>query len=252
MNHLAPMLATTMPSETTAAQQKAYVTYTLGSLSHNCDSIPTITIHEARNMLAAAGSTGLRTWEAALHLGNYLCANPKLIRGKSILELGSGTSYVSILCANYLDAAHVLATDGDDNVVASFSTNFYLNGLQNSSRIEGKELKWGHALTGGEHPQWNLGRDVDLVVGADLTYDPRNILPLLSTFGDIFELYPDVKILMAATVRNEETAQKFPDACRLHRFGLEEIDFPVPSSKCQNGPFYTDQVPIQLSHITKI
>jgi len=202
-------------------------------------------------MLAAAGTTGLRTWEAGLHLGNYLCANPEIVRGKSILELGSGTGYVSILCAKYLGAAHVLATDGDDDVVASFSTNFCLNDLQDCSKIEGKELKWGHALTGGEHAQWNFERNVDLVIGADLTYDPRNIPPLLSTTGDIFALYPEVKILMAATVRNEQTSQKFPDACKQNNFRFEEIRFEVPRAELQEGPFYTDQAPIQLSLITK-
>merc|ERR1712230_361309 len=227
MNCLAVLLSTSLPSEETSAQQKAYVTYSLSSLTPQFDPNPSITLHEARNILAAAGTTGLRTWEAGFHLGNYLCSNPEIIRGKSILELGSGTGYISILCAKYLEAGHVLATDGDDDVVASFSTNFYLNGLQEASHIEGKELKWGHALTGGEDPQWNLGRHIDLVLGVDLTYDPRNIPPLLSTFGDLFELYPDVEILIAATVRSEETFAKFPDACKRNGYRLREINFEI-------------------------
>lgn len=251
MNCLATLLSTPMPSEATAAQQKAYVTYTLSLISSQVDYAPTITLHEARNMLAAAGTTGLRTWEAGLHLGNYLCTNPDMIRGKSILELGSGTGYLSILCAKYLEASHVLATDGDDDVVASFSTNFYVNGLQDSKTLEGKELKWGHALTGGEHPQWNLGRNIDLVVGADLTYDPRNIPPLVSTFGDLFELYPAIKILIAATVRSQETFEKFPDACKRNGFGFQQIEFDMLKAGEQEGPFYSDQAPVPLCLVTK-
>jgi len=251
MNCLAVLLSTSLPSEETSAQQKAYVTYSLSSLPSQYDSNPSVTLHEARNILAAAGTTGLRTWEAGLHLGNYLCSNPEIIRAKSILELGSGTGYISILCTKYLEAGHVLATDGDDDVVASFSTNFYLNGLQEASHIEGKELKWGHALTGGEDSRWNLGRHIDLVLGADLTYDPRNIPPLVSTFGDLFELYPGLKILIAATVRSEETFAKFPDACKKNGYGFQEIEFEVLKVEEQQGPFFSDMAPVRLCIITK-
>ncbi|KAK2625892.1 hypothetical protein QTJ16_005204 [Diplocarpon rosae] len=250
MNCLAPLLANPMPSVAAAAQQKAYVTYSLSLLSPQNQPTPKIILHEARNMLAAAGTTGLRTWEACLHLGNYLCTNPSLIRGHSILELGSGTGYLSILCAKYLGSAHVLATDGDEDVVASLPTNFYLNGLQDSA-IEARELKWGHAFTSGGHLEWNPLRNIDLILGADLTYDPRNIPPLVSTFADIFELYPSAKILISATVRSLETFEKFINACQMSSFGFQEIGFEMLKGELQEGPFYSDQAPVRLFFITK-
>ena len=51
-----------------------------------------------RCRIAAAGTMGLRTWEAALHLGQYLCTNPELVRNKRVLELGTWTGYLAILC----------------------------------------------------------------------------------------------------------------------------------------------------------
>jgi len=252
MNYLSSLFVSSVPSEATSAQQKTYVTYTLSSLNHLSGKLSTITLLEARNLVAASGTTGLRTWEAALHLGTYLCANAEsLVYGKSILELGAGTGYVSILCAKHLEAKHVIVTDGSDDVVASFSTNFYLNGLQDTSIIEGKDLKWGHALIGGEHPEWNGGRNIDLVLGADLTYDGSHIPALVSTFGDLFALYPDVKIVYAAPVRNRKTFEIFPDACRENKYVVEEIKFGIPKAELQEGPFYSDQVPIQLCLITK-
>ena len=252
MSSLSSLFSSRVPSEGDSAQQKSFVTYTISSLPSNSEGIPTITLHEARNIVAAAGTTGLRTWEAALHMGNYLCAHATdLVHGKSILELGAGTGYLSILCSKHLGASHILATDGSDDVVSDFSTNFYLNGLQDSSLIEGKELKWGQALLGSEHPQWNLGRQIDLVLGADVTYDRSSIPALVSTFGELFDLYPSVKIIIAAAVRTPTTLQGFLETCRGNRYVVEEIEFGIPKEEMQQGPFYSDKIPIQLCLIRK-
>lgn len=252
MNSLSSLLSTRVPSELESAQQKSFVTYTLYSLPSTPKGIPTITLLEARNVVAAAGTTGLRTWEAALHLGNYLCTHAMdLVQGKSILELGAGTGYISVLCSKHLRASHVLSTDGSNEVVAGLPTNFSLNGLQGESTIEGKELRWGHALIGGEHPQWNAGHQIDLVLGADLTYDESIIPALVSTFDELFVLYPRVKILIAATIRNPTTVQRFLETCRENGYVIGDIDFGIPGQDLQEGLFYSDKVPIQLCMITK-
>ena len=46
-----------------------------------------------------------------------------------VLELGAGTGLISILCANYLNASSVLATDGSAEVVDELKSNLQLNGL---------------------------------------------------------------------------------------------------------------------------
>ena len=250
MGSLSSLLSSRIPSEVESAQQKSFVTYTLSSLPQT-EGLPTITTLESRNLVAAAGTTGLRTWEAALHLGNYLCAHASLVIGKSVLELGAGTGYVSILCSKHLGALHVLSTDGSDDVVAGLSTNFYLNGLQDKIAIEGKELKWGHALIGSEHPEWNSGRQIELVLGADLTYDISGIPALVSTFEELFDLYPRVKIVIAATIRNPATFLIFLETCRGKRYEVEESGVRIKQGDVQEGPFYSDKVPIQLVMITK-
>jgi hypothetical protein len=251
MNALSIIFSSPTPSDAVAAQEKSFVTYTLSYLppSLNCD--PTVTLYEARNLLAGAGTTGLRTWEAALHLGNYLCDHPDLIQGRSVLELGAGTGYISILCAKHLRAAYVLATDGSDDVVSGLSTNFYLNGLQDSLLIEGKELRWGQALMGGEHPEWNAGRPVDLVLGTDLTYNPALIPALVSTFGELFDMHPNLKILIAATIRNPETFQEFHETCGNNKYVVENIHSDNPTKEEQKGPFYSNEFPFQLCMIKK-
>jgi predicted nicotinamide N-methyase len=250
---LSALLAQPLLSEAVSAQQKSYVTYTISSLPQN-NLHRTITLLEARSLLAATGTTGFRTWEACLHLGTYLCsptcATP--IAGQNILELGAGTGYLSILCAKYLGAAHVTATDGSETIVADLATNIFLNGLQDSSMIEARELKWGHALLSGEHAEWHNEYPIDVVLGADVAYDSRGIPALVATLFDILEIFPAVRILIATTVRNEDTFKNFVEVCRMKTFKVEEIDFPVLPPDKQEGPFYWDGIPIKLLDVKKI
>jgi predicted nicotinamide N-methyase len=252
MNHLSLLLSSSIPSETISAQQRSCVTYTLSSLDSGEHDPPSISLLESRNLVAAAGTTGLRTWESALHLGEYLCANSQsLVHGRSILELGAGTAYVSILCARHLRASNVIATDGSEDVVASLTDNFLLNGLQDGAIIQGKELKWGQPLVSDGRPECNGDRRVDLVLGADITFDESANAALVSTFRDIFDLSPDVKFILAAPVRNPKTFDLFLEACRRNGYKLEEIEFGTKTAKLQTGPFYADKVPIRLCLIIK-
>lgn len=258
MSALAVLLATPLPPEVSAAQQKSYVAYHLSSLSSTQDSSessivdePRITLLENRYLIAASGTTGLRTWEAALHLGQYLCQNPRVVQEKRILELGAGTGYLSILCANHLGAAHVVASDGSDDVINNLPENFFLNHLQDSDRIIPMEVQWGHALLGTEEQQWNGGRPVDVVLGADITYDGSVIPALVGTLLDLFELYPAVEVYISATQRNEETFAVFLDKCRQNALAVEDLQFQVPTRENQSGPFYNDHVAIRICKVSK-
>lgn len=143
-------------------------------------------------------------------------------------------------------------TDGSETIVTDLATNFFLNGLQDSPVIEAKELKWGQALIGSEQTEWNQGRPVDIVLGADVTYDSKGIQALVTTFTDLVEIFPEVKIIIAATIRNEETFKTFVKVCGMNSFAVDEADFPVMPPEIQEGPFYWDGVPIKLCHIKKI
>lgn len=150
-----------------AAQQKQYVTYTLPEQTLGSRTITTL---EARAILASSGTTGLRTWEAALHLGTFI-SSPQglsLVKNKNVLELGAGTGFVSMLCAKNLGARYVLATDGSGEVVEDMKANIYLNGLEGSALIDTTALKWGHALIDGFFDDGEAGRRFDIVLGADV------------------------------------------------------------------------------------
>ena len=211
-----------------------------------------VTLLESRSVISASGTTGLRTWEAALHLGQYLIKNPSLVEGKRILELGAGTGYLSILCVKHLGGAHCLASDGSDDVINALPDNFFLNGLQNSDKITPLDLKWGHALVGTEEAEWNGGRPVDVVLGADITYDKRLLPALVGTIEELLDKAPNSNVLISATERNKETFDEFEKTCVLRGFRCTRLAFPVPVRQDQMGPFYNGDVPIHICNIRRV
>ncbi|OAA34606.1 hypothetical protein NOR_08364 [Metarhizium rileyi] len=256
MATLSGLLANSMSLDYVSAQKKCYVTYHLSLLdsatkSNTVSPHPSITLLENRNLIAAGGTTGHRTWEAALQLGQHLCQNPSLVAGKRVLELGTGTGYSAILCVKYLQAAHAVASDGSDDVIHNLSDNLILNGLQDSSRITSMNLQWGSALIGTEEEHWNGGRPVDVVLGADITYDQRVIPALVATLFDLFGLYPNVAVYISATERNAETYQRFLKVCRQRDLAVEDLHVGVPPRSQQKGPFYDDQFAIHLCRVSK-
>lgn len=259
MERVGDLISMPQVPDTEAVQMKCQVTYRLSLLQPPAF----IDIFEKQGLIAAAGTTGLRTWEAALHLGQYLCHQRSLVAEKRVLELGAGTGYLSIVCAKCLDAAHVTASDGSEEVVDNLSENFVLNDLKwsydptSNATISPKLLKWGHALLGTEEPEWNGGEKIDLVLGADITYDHRAIAALMSTLDELFSLNPHTVVLIAATERNPETLGVFQEACARNRLVVEEInDFTVncdddDDHKCIATPFYqASNPPIRIYQIT--
>ncbi|UKZ48369.1 hypothetical protein TrVGV298_002592 [Trichoderma virens] len=243
MSSLSVLFSTPAPNEDDAAQQKCRVVYHLASLpGHEAH----INLFENRSLIAAGGTTGLRTWEAALHLGQLLCRDPSIVSGKRVLELGTGTGYLAILCVKYLGSTHVIASDGSDDVINNLPENLFLNQLEGSDAIRPMDLKWGYALVGTEEERWNGGRPLDVVLGADITYDPSIIPDLVSTLLELFGIYPHVEVIIAATQRNLETFQVFLAKCRDEALKVEDVSFEIPSRDQQEGPFYNDQVAIRI------
>ncbi|KAG5926105.1 hypothetical protein E4U42_003649 [Claviceps africana] len=261
MSTLSSLMAASLPSEVMTAQEKCFVTYHLSLLDdpsllsaqeETRPLRPSITLLENRSLIAAGGTTGLRTWEAALHMGQYLCQNPTLVKGKHVLELGAGTGYLSILCVKHLQAVHAVASDGSADVINNLPKNLSLNGLQEASGVTPMELQWGYALTGTKDEHLNTAQPVDVVLGADITYDGRVIPALIATLLDLFTLYPEVQVYISATERNAETYQVFLDVCKERNLLVESLASEIPPRSQQRGPFYNDDVSIKLCRVARI
>ncbi|KAM5432989.1 hypothetical protein McanMca71_006514 [Microsporum canis] len=163
------------------SQQLSYIKYTppmmLGSRDDNC-----IITLENRGLILSAGTTGFRTWEAALHLGTFLSTQTgkELINGKNILELGSGTGLVAMYCSKCLGANKVMATDRDPALIANIQECISRNKLD-SKHISASIWEWGTPLECPDNAQEN-GRcfPVDIALGADLVriFAPQNSITI--------------------------------------------------------------------------
>ena len=183
--------------------------------SHLTDA-DTLTLLESRNVISSSGHTGSRTWEAALALGELLISShhrtshpltfPPLpqnnttttaaaaahltsttiftttLTHKSILELGAGTGFLSILCAK-LGAHRVLATDGDWRVCATLRENVAGNNV--AGVVDVGRLLWGTSGCGvvettaePDDPQEYITPDI--VLAADVV---RRIPSYMSSSG---------------------------------------------------------------------
>ena len=99
-------------------------------------------------------------WGSGLALARYLLQKPALVRGRTVLDLGSGSGVAGIAAAR-AGAARVLACDTDADARRASAVNAELNGVdvQVIARLE-------------DAPR------VDCVLLADVLYDASN-LPLL-------------------------------------------------------------------------
>jgi predicted nicotinamide N-methyase len=181
MEAMSTLLVSNLPSEADSAQQKAFVTYSYppNSTNNNNFNERAVTLLEARSVISSSGTTGLRTWEAALLLGSYLASEEgqATIRGKKVFELGAGTGMLSILCAKYLEISGIVATDGDEAVVDAIKTNLFLNGLDvndtSGCQVRTAALKWGYHIDATTFAE-DYGMEVpDVLIGADVVSHHR-------------------------------------------------------------------------------
>lgn len=219
---------------------------------------PRILIEETPNLLAAGSNVGLRTWEASLRLATYLHSNAELVKHKTILELGSGTGLVAILCSGVLDATYVRVTDGLPHVVDNLEKNIARNttsGLLgiDTRLIRAAVLDWAdtQGLDDALLDADEVEHQYDLFLGADITYSP-DVVPILAELLKILlETYPHAQAIISATIRNERTWAVFCQSCQEKGLTMERIVFECPGMSGQNGFFHEQAFPIVIVRISK-
>lgn len=204
-----------------------------------------VKIEETPYLISASGTTGFRTWEAALYLSLYLATSCPITEGSKVLELGAGTGMVSATLAltnpGRLDKLYV--TDGDWHLTQQARKNFSLNGIETSNTYF-EQLRWN------EDP---VPTELDYVVAADVTYDSTVVPDLCKCIAQ--SLTPRTTCLVAATVRNENTTSTFERTAK--ELGLDcqlqmttETDYRSQSLLEKTLLFRPLQAPVRIYRIS--
>jgi predicted nicotinamide N-methyase len=166
-----------------------------------------VKINETPRLISGGGTTGGRTWEAAMYFSIFLNDEYRSkLEGKRILELGAGTGLVGLsLIKSRVAFKSLIVTDGDSSVLEKLAVNYSANSVNvqdplNNTRCQ--PLWWG---------QDEFPNEVDVIIAADVTYDSSAIPSLVQCIHDGLVNHGAKEAVIAATIRNEDTIKTFEE-----------------------------------------
>lgn len=194
--------------------------------------------------IISAGTTGLSTWNASLWLLEYLSSPSAqhLVKGKRVLELGSGCGLLGLALAKSLGAESVLLTDCDYAVLERLKKNKVRNGFDAADEDVVRIEKWDWF----ERASYSSSKqdEFDLLIAADVVFDPSLIEPLVATIAATRSL----SCLIACTERVKETFAMFTK--HLSKAGLEfTITSSLPGKTSSTWFYYREKSPVHLVEI---
>lgn len=116
---------------------------------------------------AEADGTFQRVWPTAVVVSRYLCANPSLLQGKRVLELGAGLGLVGIVCAA-LGAELVVVTDMPE-ALPLIEANVQRNLPLVDGRVAVMPCTWGNAAHQAAILERSGGK-FDIVIACEVVY----------------------------------------------------------------------------------
>jgi len=196
----------------------------------------TITLTESP-MIVGSGTTGLRTWQASLMFAAYLLTHPEVIQHQRVLELGSGVGFLGRVMQQ-LNPAHLTVSDYHPQVLMTLVANMVLNtNLANLPTTAVECLDWNQV------PEIQYHRiNANVIIGADVTYDPECIRSLVALLHQFIINPPTVPTTLprspchaylAYTVRNPET----------FTFFLTTLDKTMPRLQYTIQPLHSPKLP---------
>ncbi|KAF9908052.1 Protein fam86a [Linnemannia zychae] len=196
------------------------------SLDRSCNKV--VTVMEEQTTISA-GTTGLRT---CYWLAEYLIAHPELLAGKHVVDVGCGVGFLGIACA-ILGAKKVALTDGNHDVLAMAQKNIGYNNVP--CPIAASLLDW-ESFT----DEQIAALEAQVLILSDLTYDPTNIVPLVSVLKAL--LVKGVDAYMSSAIRNPQTFVDFFTRIREECVGVQIDEVPLKSTE---HLFFFDEETVQ-------
>ncbi|XP_057891560.1 protein-lysine N-methyltransferase EEF2KMT isoform X1 [Melospiza georgiana] len=163
--------------------------------------------------LISGGTTGLLTWEAALHLAQWALQNPSLFRGS---QLGENLQLNGLSPEPDGTWSPQTESQGQEGEGQSCQT----------PKVIVAELDWGSVTE-----KQLLPLRADVVIAADVVYDPEIIVALIGMLQKLSTSRADRKapeVFIASTIRNPATYQLFQ--AELDKAGIRWQVIPSHSS----------------------
>ncbi|KAG5644571.1 hypothetical protein DXG03_008145 [Asterophora parasitica] len=147
---------------------------------------------------ASPGCGGI-AWPAGEVLSSYLAKRgPGYVRGRTILELGSGTGLVGLVAAR-LGCESVCITD-QAPLLDIMRRNVRANALEESVSVA--ELNWGEPLPS------DIGQAPDLILAADCVYFEPAFPLLVQTLAELVDLHSSSSSRPSSSPAYDSTRQE--------------------------------------------
>jgi len=221
------------------------------------------------------GGTGCAVWDAGAHLSHVVLSNPDLVADRCCLELGAGTGLLG-LCLALAGSQRVVLTDGDRTCLENLQLNLETNGYRpvaledvdtSTQRLDVgvSYLHWDEAVATGDSARTPLDtflavlkRPVDVVLAADVLYDPEVIPSIIQILGTVLAETPGVHrsqpfALFANAVRNSDTHARFEKELGAAGLTFEDVSalYDAPSVKFSQLKRQEQYAPIRMHRICK-
>eukprot|EP01065_Artemidia_motanka_P030696 TRINITY_DN36776_c0_g1_i1.p1 TRINITY_DN36776_c0_g1~~TRINITY_DN36776_c0_g1_i1.p1 ORF type:complete len:330 (+),score=35.85 TRINITY_DN36776_c0_g1_i1:37-990(+) len=162
-------------------------------------------------------SVAQRLWQAARRMISYFVGQD--LRGKQVLELGSGTGAVGIALSKM--GAEVTLTDLPW-VVPLLRYNIQANFEPDDETPATAPLQWGVA----EHVEALPGTRYDMIIGSDITYYSPDFKALLDTMRLLHARSGASTRIILTQTRREDSVDEFRRACQRGGWGYEVVGEP--------------------------
>ncbi|VEU23495.1 DEKNAAC104567 [Brettanomyces naardenensis] len=187
------------------------------------------------NLVGSSPLYGHILTNACMFVANYLEENAaSLVRGKTVLEFGSGGALPSLLCAEF-GATMVVATDYPDaDLISNIEANIEENSLTANCKTVG--FIWGNDTTGITHLLEGSGQSTfDVIILSDVIFNHTEHYKLLKSCKEL--VTPGTgKILVTFS----------PHRPRLLK---EDLDF---FAKSQEDPYEFEPEFVEMKHYSPL
>ncbi|WVQ70537.1 hypothetical protein IAR50_000056 [Cryptococcus sp. DSM 104548] len=155
---------------------------------------------------AGPGCGGV-TWPAGEVMSRYLVyrhvSEPEKLKGKKILELGSGTGLVGLVTAMIEPSSEIWITD-QAPLLDLMETNTRSNLGEENSTVHVAEFNWGEPVSSSIPIE-----DIEVVLAADCVYSEPAFPLLVQTLCDVAPLGKNIEILFSYNKRRKADKKFF-------------------------------------------